>query len=72
MARTLNPKITPELRDAMLNVCDEDCKYRERIAKSSLCVSKLETPELLECVTDADDATLREFGFRIRDLFVSE
>ncbi|KAI4219307.1 MAG: hypothetical protein L6R40_008727 [Gallowayella cf. fulva] len=65
MARTLNPMITPELRDKMINFFDEDCKYRERIAKSSLCVDTLETPELLECITDANDATLREFGFRI-------
>jgi len=70
MARTLNPKISAELRDKMVDFFSEDCLYRERIARSMLGTPELTFEELRQCVKDADDATLKEYGFRIQDLFV--
>ncbi len=65
-----NTKIARETRDAMVKFFADDCAYRERIAKSMLGTAELTNEELAQCVQDADDATLREYGYRIRDLFV--
>lgn len=71
MARKPNPLITPDTRDAMIERFTEMCAIYERNAMSTLGVDTLTGDELVTCVKDADTDTFNEFGFRIRDLFVS-
>jgi len=72
MAMVPNPQISKVTREAMVERFTEMNGIYEREAKETLGVSKLMFSEIQHAVFAADDDVFAEFGFRMRELFISE
>ena len=68
---TPNPAISPELRDAMIDLFTTECFRLEKELIPNTPISDYAKEIILkECVLRADNAVFVKYGFRIRDIFL--